>query len=63
MDYLTGFNNKEQASWKLFYKDYYVSICAYVNKFIKEPEVVEDIVQERLLKFGNLLASFLICRN
>ena len=58
MDYLTGFNNKEQASWKLFYKDYYVSICAYVNKFIKEPEVVEDIVQETFIKIWKSSRQF-----
>jgi len=49
-DYLKGLNHKERDAWKSFYEEFYVAICSYVNKFIKEKDEAEDITQETFIK-------------
>ena len=57
-DYLKGLNNKEKNSWKSFYEEFYVAICSYINKFVKEESDAEDIAQETFINIWNLSHRF-----
>jgi len=39
-------NEKDKDSWQILFDHYYHSLCSYVNRFIKDSEVAQDVVQE-----------------
>ncbi len=43
---LDAVNNKNANSWQILFDNYYSSLCAYVNRFINDHEITQDIVQE-----------------
>lgn len=58
IDYLEGFNKKEKSSWKSFYEEFYVAICSYVDKIVKEEADAEDITQETFINLWNSSRQF-----
>ena len=46
---IEGVNIKDTKSWEQLYALYYVALCAYVERWVKDVEVAKDIVQELLV--------------
>lgn len=49
-DIIGSINRKEKKGWEFVYDRYYQSLCSYANRYVNDPEVVQDIVQEVLVK-------------
>ena len=43
---LKGVNEKDKQSWQLLFDHYYPSLCSYVERFLKDTEMAQDVVQE-----------------
>ncbi len=39
-------NEKNKHSWQILFDHYYPSLCSYVDRFIKDREAAQDVVQE-----------------
>lgn len=46
---LDGINNKELKAWEELYSSYYSALCVYANRFIKDADCAQDVVQETLI--------------
>ena len=61
MDYsafIEGINTKSEKAWGKLYDHYYASLCSYVEKFLGDAGIAEDIVQECLIKMWNTSVTF-----
>lgn len=47
---LQGVNRKEMRDWEKLYGAYYAPLCSYAYNLVKDRDVVQDIVQESLIK-------------
>ena len=36
----------DEQAFELFFRKYYVRLCAFANKFLNDPDEAKDIVQE-----------------
>ncbi len=39
-------NEKDKTSWHVLFDHYYPSLCSYVDRFIRNRELAQDVVQE-----------------
>ncbi len=39
-------NEKDKTSWHILFDHYYPSLCSYVDRFIRNRELAQDVVQE-----------------
>lgn len=49
-DIMGSINRKEKKGWEFVYDRYYQSLCSYANRYVNDPEMVQDIVQDVLVK-------------
>lgn len=49
-DIIGSINRKEKKGWEFVYDRYYQSLCSYANRYVNDPEMVQDIVQDVLVK-------------
>lgn len=49
-DIIESINRKEKKGWEFVYEHYYQSLCSYANRYVNDPDVVQDIVQDVLVK-------------
>ena len=49
-DSIGSINRKGKKGWEFVYDRYYQSLCSYANRYVNDPEVVQDIVQDILVK-------------
>ncbi len=44
---------KDKRTFKKIYQEYYTSLCSFAYKYIRDPQICEDIVQEIFIKLWN----------
>ena len=57
---LNGLRKKNKKYFEFIFKKYYGSLCFFAEKFVEDPEVAEDLVQDFFIRFWNQKNSFYI---
>ncbi|MGV8092952.1 MAG: RNA polymerase sigma-70 factor [Mangrovibacterium sp.] len=48
----------DKSSFKAFFNDFYPVLCAFAERFLKNPDLSEDVAQEVLIKFWERREKF-----
>jgi RNA polymerase sigma-70 factor (family 1) len=55
---ITGIKKGDKASFKVFFDDFYPVLCAFAERFLKNPDQSEDVAQEALIRFWERREEF-----
>lgn len=56
--FISNINAKKEIAWKKLYRSYYPALCNYASRMIQDEVLVEDIVQECLIKLWDSPVTF-----
>ena len=57
-EFISNINAKKEIAWKKLYRNYYPALCNYASRMIQDEVIVEDIVQECLIKLWDSPVTF-----